>query len=305
MTTSIDTQTPLRAGTIQDLLGSANKQIIFADQNTSLNEACAILKKNHISSLPIFDSANKSFVGLVDCTDICLLIVFAYAQKTKEVPSGNIYEEDLFKNVKIVDLLRIADEGKLGWTFSPERNVEDTMEAFSKGIHRAVIHADDGYHLLSQLDAIKFLYNSHKYDSIFNTKLADLPRLFAFQPPLVTIDRSTPAIEGFKKIGREHFGAVPVLDDKGRLIASLCATDLSGTDPTLLHTLLLPTSVFLKIVHDNKIPPPLTASSDDTLADIVKKMIDTNEHRVWMLDGQGQLNGVITLSDVCKVFVPQ
>jgi CBS domain-containing protein len=261
------------------------------------------LKKNNISSLPIFDSAKKEYVGLVDMTDICLLVVFGYAQKSKE-HVGDIYHEDLFKSVRVVDLLPIADEGKLAWRFAPDKDVEDTMEAFSKGVHRAIVQLGEGdYHILSQRDAIKFLLDSHKYDSVFSKRLSELPKLFAFQPPLVSIDASTPAIEGFKKIGREHFGAVPVVDEKGKVFASLCATDLSGTDPTLLHSLLLPTHIFLKIIHENRIPQPITASGEDTLGDVVQKIMEVGDHRAWMLDGQGNLSGVITLSDICRVFV--
>jgi CBS domain-containing protein len=300
----METEALNHAGKLKDLIGTTqHKPLVYANRETSLNEACAILKKNNISSLPIFDSAKKEYVGLVDMTDICLLVVYGYAQKSKE-HAGEIYQEDLFKSVKVVDLLPIADEGKLAWSFPPDRDVEDTMEAFSKGVHRAIVQLGEGdYHILSQRDAIKFLLDSHMYDSVFNKRLSELPQLFEFQPPLVSIDGNAPAIDGFKKIGREHFGAVPVVDEKGKVFASLCATDLSGTDPTLLHALLLPTHIFLKIVHENKIPQPITASGDDTLGDIVQKIMDASDHRAWMLDGQGNLSGVITLSDICRVFV--
>jgi len=276
---------------------------VFADQNTTLNEACELLRKHHISSIPIFDKNKQAYVGLVDITDICLLVVYSYAQKLQE---GKAHQVN-FEDVKLVDLLPLADEGSLAWTFAADGNVEDTMEAFSKGVHRAIVPIVEGnvtrYHIVSQRDAIKFLLEQHMYDNVFNSKISELPRLFAFQPELVTIDGNTPAIEGFKKIGREHFGAIPVVDDNGRVFASLCASDLSGTDLTLLHTLLLPTNIFLKIVHDSNIPKPLTATSDDTLRDVVQNILAANEHRAWVLDGQGKLSGVITLSDICKVFM--
>jgi len=306
MATLIPTFNPPVSGSIRDLIGSSDKEsLIFADQTTTLNEACALLRKHHISSIPIFDNKKQAYIGLVDITDICLLVVFSYAQKLQE---GKLHQFN-FEDVKLVDLLPIADEGRLAWTFAADGNVEDTMEAFSKGVHRAIVPIKDGnttkYHIVSQRDAIKFLLEQQMYDDVFNCKISELPRLFAFQPELVTIDGATPAIEGFKKIGREHFGAVPVVDENGRLFASLCASDLSGTDLTLLHTLLLPTNIFLKITHGNHIPKPLTATSDDTLRDVVQSIIEAEEHRAWVLDGQGKLSGVITLSDICKVFVPE
>jgi len=294
------------SGTIKDLIGSLRSQqqnLICADKTTTLNQACELLQKHHISSLPIFDQSKNQYIGLVDITDICLLVVFSYSHKLQEGKMNQVN----FNDVKLVDLLPITEEGKFAWSFPADETVEDTMEAFSKGVHRAVVQMQEGnttkHHIISQRDAIQFLLDQHQHEDIFNSKISELPRLFSFQPALVTIDGNTPAIEGFKKIGREHFGAVPVVDDNGRVFASLCATDLSGTDPMLLHTLLLPTNIFLKIIHENKIPRPLTASSDDTLGEVVHRILDANGHRAWVLDGQGKLRGVITLSDVCKVFM--
>lgn len=68
------------------------------------------------------------------------------------------------------------------------------------------------------------------------------------------------------------------------MFASLCASDLSGTDLTLctLHTLLLPTGHFLKTIHGNNIPMPIIADYDDTLGDVVKKILAADEHRAWV-----------------------
>jgi len=306
MATLLPTSNLSLSGSLRDLIGISNQEhLVFADQNTTLNEACELLKKHHISSIPIFDSKKHAYVGLVDFTDICLLVVFSYSQKLQE---GKLHQIN-FEDVKLVDLLPLADEGSLAWTFAADGNVEDTMEAFSKGVHRAIVPIKEGsstkYHIVSQRDAVKFLLEQHMFDDVFNSKLSELPRLFAFQNELVTIDEASPAIDAFKKIGREHFGAVPVVDDNGQVFASLCASDLTGTDLTLLHTLLLPTNAFLKAAHGNNIPKPLTAFSDDTLRDVVQRILEADEHRVWLLNGQGKLNGVLTLSDICKVFVPR
>jgi len=303
MATIIPTDNLPVSGTMRDLLGSTSKaSLVLADQTTTLDEACELLKKHHISSIPIFDNNKKAYIGLVDITDICLLVVFSYAQKLQE---GKLHQVN-FKDVKLVDLLPLSDEGRLAWSFAADQNVEDTMEAFSKGVHRAIVPLKEGnttkHHIVSQRDAIQFLLEQHMYNDVFNSKLSELPRLFAFQPELVTIDGSTPAIEGFKQIGREHFGAVPVVDENGRVYASLCASDLSGTDLSSLHSILLPTNIFLKTVHNNKIPRPITATSDDTLGDVAQRILAAADHRAWILDGQGKLSGVLTLSDICKVF---
>lgn len=144
MATLIPSSNPPLSGTLRDLLGCTSKEnLVMADQTTTLNQACEMLKKHHISSLPIFDNRKQAYIGLVDITDICLLVVFSYAQKLQE---GKL-QDISFEDVKLVDLLPLADEGHLAWTFAVDGNVEDTMEAFSKGVHRAIVPIKEGKQL--------------------------------------------------------------------------------------------------------------------------------------------------------------
>jgi len=233
--------------------------------------------------------------------------VYVYDQRRKDsAGSVKINAEELFKDVNIADLLSIAEEGQLCWSFSSSANVEAAVEAFSKGIHRALVYEKEGdelkYHIISQKDIVKYFFNSHKQDELFNAKIKDVGYLLDPQAKLETIESHIAAIEGFKKIGRSHFGAVAVVDDKGSVIASLCGTDLRSIDDSLLHSLLRPADFFLKTIHNNTIPQPLTITVDDTLASAVQKIISNNDHRLWIVDANNKLTGVLTLTDVCRAI---
>lgn len=53
---------------------------------------------------------------------------------------------------------------------------------------------DHKYHILSQVDIIKFLYNSGQFNELFSKSIKDLPVMFEFKPKMVSITADTPAI---------------------------------------------------------------------------------------------------------------
>ena len=64
--------------------------------------------------------------------------------------------------------------------------------------------------------------------------------------------------------------------------------------------LLLPVTQFLKTQHSWKAPVTVTLSS--TLETVLLKLCWFRLHRVWIVDEENRPIGVITLTDVLKVF---
>jgi hypothetical protein len=62
----------------------------------------------------------------------------------------------------------------------------------------------------------------------------------------VTINWKERALDGFMKIQRNFISAVAIVDDDGKLIGTLSASDLRGIDGHRLKLMLLPALDFLK-----------------------------------------------------------
>jgi len=292
----------LRDHTIEEITSNLTKAVVYVDTNTSLEETCKLLGKNDISAVPILDVSSNSFVGMVDIIDIAFFIANTYEQKRKATEEGRGF--NLFSDVRAFDLLPISDEGKLMYTFSPKMSLDCVLEPFSKGIHRALVttEGDQKYHILSQVDIVKFLYESGQFGEWFATSLQDTRAIFEFKPKMASISGDAPAIEGFKKLGRNKFGAVAVLDADGTLIGNLSASDLRGVAVEyLIKTILRPAKKFLELVKGID-AVPVIAKMDDSLGSVVEKLLDNHTHRVWVVDGQGKLDSLVSFSDVCRVF---
>lgn len=75
----------LQTTPIEDITSHLDKDVIYVDTDTSLEQTCKILGQNNISAVPILDVQKNEFVGIVDLIDIALFISFAYDQKRKDV----------------------------------------------------------------------------------------------------------------------------------------------------------------------------------------------------------------------------
>jgi len=293
----------LHEHTIEEITSKLTKAVVYIDTETSLEETCKILGQNGISAVPILDVKSNSFVGLIDIVDIAFFISHTYNQPRENTSESG--ELSLFKDVRASDLLSISEEGKLMYSFSPKQSLDCTLEPFSKGIHRALITTGDDqkYHVLSQVDVIKFLYESGQFDEWFSESLEDIPALFEFRPSIMSMSGDSPAIEGFRKLGRNKFGAVAILDSEGTLIGNLSASDLRGVAVEfLIKTILRPAKNFLQLVKGRDDAAPVVAKMEDSLGSVVQKLIENHMHRVWIIDGQGKLDSLVSWSDICRIF---
>jgi len=291
---------------IEEISSNLTKDVVYVDTETTLEHTCKLLGQNNISAVPIHDVKQNKFVGIIDLVDIAMFISFAYDQKRKEAAEGvNTFDLEIFKDARASDLLPISEEGKLMWSFNPKWNIETTLEPFSKGIHRGLVttEGDYKYHILSQVDVVKYLYESGQFNELFSKTLQDLPVLFEFKPKTVSITADTPAIVGFKKLGRSRVAGIAVLDSEGKLVGNLSASDLRGVAVDyLIKTILRPASDFLELVHGGANAKPIVATYDESFGSLVNKMLQNRVHRVWVVDYQGKLDTLVTFSDVCRVF---
>jgi CBS domain-containing protein len=291
----------LHQRTISDITNKLSKAVVYVDTDSSLEVTCKLLGQNDILAVPILDVKENKFVGIVDIVDIAYFVAFNYEKNHNASESDHV---DLFKSVRAFDLLQISDEGKLMYTFSPNTSLDRTFEPFSKGIHRALVttEGDQKYHILSQTDVVKFLFESGLFDDMFSKLLCDFPSLFLYTSKVTTISADSPAIEGFKQLGRNKFGAVAVMDSNGKLLGNLSASDLRGVAVDfLVKTILRPARNFLQLVQGVDVAP-VTTKLDETLGSAVRKMLEHRVHRVWVVDDQGCLDTVVSLTDVCRVF---
>ncbi|KAL4179819.1 hypothetical protein AMTRI_Chr13g121990 [Amborella trichopoda] len=304
----------------------------------------AIVESDKVTGAP-----RKQYIGMVSMLDI-LNHIADYMDMAD-------LEERM--NVPVSSLIGHCLEGLSLWTVNPsnrfgiglslsfaralvalkqkldrKNGILDCMEAFSKGIHRALVPMDGhmdhvtglelaesspGYRMLSQMDVLSFL---REHDSELE-KITSLSvgELGAIQQNVFAVPKHMAVREVLRWMRSSSLSAVPVIEDpvedhklimgKGKkLVETFSATDLRGCpSSSLKQWLSLPVIDFMNKVSIGtrtepvKTPRPLiTCGMGSSLGEVMGKAVDHHVHRVWVVDDNGLLLGLVTLTDILRVI---
>ncbi|CAG8477296.1 11456_t:CDS:2 [Racocetra fulgida] len=170
---------------------------------------------------------------------------------------------------------------------------------------------------ISQTDVVRFLFqNNHRLGKILDTMAADvvgkairvnesLPferRNLLRQPSSVTIHDQ--ALTAFRKIHQDEVSAVAVVNDDGTLVSEVSAADLRGLNRERLSDLKKPVIMFL-VSCKGALIKPFTCHGKFTLSQVMAGILTSKTHRAWVVDEDDVPIGVITLSDILAMFLPE
>jgi CBS domain-containing protein len=114
----------------------------------------------------------------------------------------------------------------------------------------------------------------------------------------ITINQS--ALAGFQKMRGREVHAVAVVDNDGKLVANLSNSDLRGFNCEKMKLLALPVLEFLKA--QQTLQAPITCLKDDTVASIIKNILQHHVHHIWVVDATQKPVGVVSLCDIALLF---
>jgi CBS domain-containing protein len=188
------------------------------------------------------------------------------------------------------------------------------------------------YRLVAQSDVVRFLVehrrnlNHHLINSSVSalglagpepasTSTAHTPSSAsksAVKSLIYSIEEGKTALEAFRALAVSGVHAIGIVGsgslggggDGQRLLYNLSASDLRGITPDTVHLLREPVEVFLTRVQESDPTRPknlVTCSPDTTLIEVMKLVLRSRVHRVWVLDHQRPV-GLITLTDILSKF---
>ncbi|WP_198324575.1 CBS domain-containing protein [Methanopyrus sp. KOL6] len=112
----------------------------------------------------------------------------------------------------------------------------------------------------------------------------------------ITTSPQVGVIEAFEIMLKHDIGALPVVDDEGRLIGLVTRTDLGRA---LLEDEYEPGTTIEEVMERNVI----VVHPDDTLLDALKRMASTPEgiyNQLPVVDDEGKLVGILTDGDILR-----
>ncbi|KDP37073.1 hypothetical protein JCGZ_06129 [Jatropha curcas] len=281
----------------------------------------------------------KHYIGMVTMLDILAHIA---GDDQMNGGDGDASDLDKKMSAPVSSIIGHCLEGLSLWTLNPNTSILDCMEVFSKGIHRALVPLDSHmdnisgvelvesastYRMLTQMDLLKFLKeNASDLQTIISRNVEEIG---AINENVFGITSRTNVIDAIKCMRAAMLNAVPIviasnfleedcrqlIDGKGKkLIGTFSATDLRGCHLAALQT-WLPLSALEFTEHisaspvyaspnaSNVLPRELvTCYPESPLEEVIDKVITKHVHRVWVVDEQGVLVGLVALTDIIRVI---
>ncbi|XP_042496748.1 SNF1-related protein kinase regulatory subunit gamma-like PV42a [Macadamia integrifolia] len=281
----------------------------------------------------ITGAVRKHFIGMVTMLDVIAYI----AEQLSEDPDQS-FDLDKRMSVPVSSIIGHSLESLCLWTLNPNTSLLDCMEVFCRGIHRALVpvegHAENitgvelaesatSYRMLTQMDILRFFKaNAAEMEEILSRPVGELGAIALY---VFGVTYRTKAIDAIKCMATASLQAVPIveasedpqedrrqlIDGKGRkLIGTFSATDLRECPVSLLQSWLpLDVMEFTEKLSTARVGPSghssrelVTCYSETSLGKVNEMAVNGHVHRVWVVDEQGSLIGIVSLTDILRMI---
>ncbi|KAK7325255.1 hypothetical protein VNO77_29414 [Canavalia gladiata] len=204
--------------------------------------------------------------------------------------------------------------------------IDSHVENVSAGVE--LVESASSYQMLTQMDVVRFLkHHAAQLHSILSRSVQDLG---ADTERIYAITERTRLIDAIKCLKAAMLNAVPIVrasdvceDDhkqhiNGRcrkLIGTFSATDLRGCYlETLKSWLGISALAFTEEVASSPLYTAtdsenrgsrrdlVTCYAQSPLSEVIDKAVTRHVHRIWVVDQEGLLVGVVSLTDVLRVM---
>ncbi|KAG0041736.1 cell separation during budding [Gryganskiella cystojenkinii] len=288
------------------------------EANTSIENACEILHKSGVSCAPVYDSARRQYVGMFDYGDLMTYVLLAL--KKMEVPL-----ED--QSMEMRDLIHKSSQHqqvpvKLASDLSgkdpfcavmEETRLGAIVNDFGSGIHRVAVMDSNGdlSGILSQSSALDFLMRHlSEFSHLQPLMQRTLHDLGLTNSRVLAVKNDAQVMEALLAMSTNNVTSVAVLDDQGVLIGNISMADIQFIMKDLKASWLwLSCFQFVSKVRQSRGVetgedqyPILDVNATATFGYALAKLQATKVHRLWVVNDQGLVEGVISLTDVFKIL---
>jgi len=294
------------------LVGVSRDLVVFSVDD-SLHHVLEKMRKHGITSAPVTDK-EMNLLGTVDMGDVVHTALFISKSSGPKFPFSldtPQFDGAIFSNYKVGNIMK--DLNEVAKPVSKSDTLLHIATEFAKGFHwLPVKESGTIVNIVSQSDLVHFLsMHTLSFSSMSHRTVAELG-IGLGQVVRVNVKASTLiALRLFYEIG---ITGIAVVDDNNHLIGNFSSTDLQNiTNEKFRYG--LPFNEFLQMVHSEhyvemKCPmyttkEPLAIKLSSSIEAVLLRMSLEKVHRLYIVDDQMTLTGVITLTDIIQCLLQE
>lgn len=294
----------LKSKTSYDVLPVSFKLVVL-DTTLLVKKSLTILLQNNIVSAPLWDSKASRYAGLLTASDYINVIQYYFQHpdkldKVEDFTLDGLREVEKAIGADPIETISIHPFSSL------YEACGKMIEAKARRIPLIDVEEDSQREIvvsvLTHYRILKFVaLNCLKETRLLQKPLSELH--IGVYENISTCSMTTPVIDVIHILASKRVSSVPILDDEGKLVNAYEAVDVLTLIKGGIYTdLSLSVGEALMRRPEDFEGVYICTENDklDTIMDIVRK---TRIHRLFVVDNDGRLKGIVTLSDILKYLL--
>jgi len=292
----------------------ANKgAVVEVTTHSTIAEVARVLNQYHFLSVPVWDPDNKRYIAFVDVLDLLnhTALVFDLKHHVEKIED---FDKKAFAYGTVEDLLREEDHKRIH-VFGEDARLENVMKVLCESDPRVLVAQVSvrtvwgrvhlwkklEYKMLSQTDVVRWLMeNKQEVGDCFHVQIREIPGI-RDKRRLLTCTLQESALEAMMKMVENELEALCVVDQGGKIVEVISASDLRGLSVIKLRYLLLPVKDFLFFMTGKRARPVIKCKEEEALPAVIQRMLSARVHRAFVTDSEDKPTGILELRDIIQV----
>ncbi|KAL3831986.1 hypothetical protein ACJMK2_023674 [Sinanodonta woodiana] len=294
----------MRAHKCYDLIPTSAKLVIF-DTKLNVKKAFFALVYNGVRAAPLWDSEKQDYVGMLTITDFISILHKYY--KTPQAQMDELEEHTIQKWRE-----ELKDRQKPFVYIDPDACLFEAIRTLIQHhVHRLPVvdkMTGNAIYILTHKRILRFLYlyiNELPQPAFMEKTLKEL-KIGTFEN-VITASQDTPIIQALNLFVEHRISALPVLDGQDKVVDIYAKFDVinlaaektyNDLDVTLLQALQ-------HRCQANWYEGVVKAIVTDSLKTVLDKIVRAEVHRLVVVNEEGHVEGIVSLSDLLSFLVLQ
>ncbi|XP_077556131.1 SNF4/AMP-activated protein kinase gamma subunit isoform X2 [Haemaphysalis longicornis] len=283
-----------------DLIPVSAKLVVF-DTELLVKKAFFALVSNGVRAAPLWDSAKQEFIGMLTITDFIYILRNYY--KSPLVRMDELEEQKIKAWRKVLN-----DTSRPLVHIGPDASLCDAITTLIHNkVHRLpVIDPQTGnvLYVLTHKRILRFLF-LYYYELPHPSYLDHTLRVLKIgtYENIATTKPSTPLIVALNQFIKRRVSALPVVDDRGKVVDIYAKFDVINLAAEKTYNNLDITIKKALEHRDQYFEGVLKCTLDDTLMAVMERIVKAEVHRLVVVDDEDHVVGIISLSDILSFLV--
>jgi CBS domain-containing protein len=293
----------LKSKTSYDVL-PVSYRLIVLDTSLLVKKSLNILLQNNIVSAPLWDAKTSRFAGLLNSSDFINVIQY-YFQNPDRFEFVDRLTLNGLKDVERAIGVEPIDKGSI----HPFKPLYDACVKMIESRSRRIplIDEDEDTHreivvsVLTQYRILKFVSLNCKEIEDLQLSLQDLG--IGTNNEIATGTMNTPVIDVIQLLSHGSVSSIPIVDENKKLVNVYEAVDVLGLIKGGIYNDLSLSVGEALMRRSDDFEGVYTCTLKDRLSTILDNIRRSRVHRLFVVDDEGKLIGVVSLSDILKYIL--